>query len=393
MANYHFFAVCPRALEGVLEEELKGLGAQNTRQNPGGVLYEGPLSLAMRTCLHSRFASRVLMKIATRQYYDSHDIYDMAHLLPWEKFFEADAKIRVDVTAKNSPLESLDFTTLRIKDGICDRFREGCGVRPSIEKTNPDVRIHAFITERHCTFYLNLSGDPLFKRGWRIEKGEAPLKENLAAGLLTLCAWDKQSPLMDIFCGSGTIAIEAAQMACGIAPGLNRSFAFENLRIFDMDEWEEIKEDARAEVNLSADIRIAASDISSIVVEKAASNAHRAGLAQLLADGRLSFTRCDAREVAPIAEAGTVVSNPPYGEQSNPKSASVASMVKDVADNLKRQFSGWTAWMLTSDRKLPQQMRLSESRKIVIFNGPLECRFFKFEMVRGNFRRKDTTTV
>lgn len=176
MASYHFFAVCPRTLEPILAKELQELGAQNTKENPGGVLFEGPLALAMSVCLHSRFASRVLMKIASRQYYDSHDIYDMAHLLPWEKFFEADAKIRVDVTAKNSPLESLDFTTLRIKDGICDRFREGCGMRPSIEKSNPDVRIHAFITERYCTFYLNLSGEPLFKRGWRIEKGEAPLK-------------------------------------------------------------------------------------------------------------------------------------------------------------------------------------------------------------------------
>ena len=329
------------------------------------------------------------MKIASRQYYDSHDIYDMAHLLPWEKFFEADAKIRVDVTAKNSPLESLDFTTLRIKDGICDRFREGCGMRPSIEKSNPDVRIHAFITERYCTFYLNLSGEPLFKRGWRIEKGEAPLKENLAAGLLALSQWDRQSPLMDIFCGSGTIAIEAAQIACNMAPGLNRSFAFENLQIFDMDLWEEMKEDARAAINLHAPVRIAASDISSIVVGKALSNAQRAGLEQLLDDGRLTFTRCDAREATPIATEGTIISNPPYGEQSNPKSASVASMMKNVADNLKRQFAGWTAWMLTSDRKLPQQMRLSESRKIVIFNGPLECRFFKFEMVKGNFRRKD----
>ena len=159
--------------------------------------------------------------------------------------------------------------------------------------------------------------------------------------------------------------------------------------MFDLELWEELKEDARAAVNLSANVKIAASDISSIVVEKAQSNAERAGLGPLLRDGRLTFTRCDAREVTPQAENGMIVTNPPYGEQSNPKSASVASMMKNVADNLKRQFSGWTAWMLTSDRKLPQQMRLSESRKIVIFNGPLECRLFKFEMVSGSFRRKN----
>lgn len=391
MPAYHFFAVCPRTLEPILANELQTLGGQNIKVNAGGVLFQGPLSLAMSVCLNSRYASRVLLRIATRQYYDSHDIYDMAHALPWERFFDVDAKIRVDVTAHRSPLESIDFTTLRIKDGICDRFREGCGKRPSIEKAQPDVRIHAFIDERYCTFYLNLSGEPLFKRGWRIEKGEAPLKENMAAGLLALANWKADTPLLDPFCGSGTIAIEAAQIACHIAPGLNRSFAFENLRIFDMDEWREMKEDAKAQINLHAKVQIHASDISSIVVSKAQANAQRAGLQALLDDGRLSFNQCDARVVAPTAPQGLIVTNPPYGEQSNPKSATVASMMKNVADNLKKQFSGWTAWMLTSDRKLPSQMRLSESRKTVIFNGPLECRFFKFEMVKGSFRSKKET--
>ena len=388
MPAYHFFAVCPRTLEPILAEELKTFGAQNIKVNAGGVLFEGALSLAMTACLRSRYASRILLRIATRQYYDSHDIYDMAHVLPWERFFDSDAKIRVDVTAHRSPLESLDFTTLRIKDGICDRFREGCGKRPSIEKSNPDVRIHAFINERYCTFYLNLSGEPLFKRGWRVEKGEAPLKENMAAGLLALSGWTPDQPLLDPFCGSGTIAIEAAQIACSIAPGLNRSFAFEKLHIFDKQEWEEMKEDAKAEVNLHAPVQICASDISTIVVGKAQANAQRAGLQKLLDDGRLTFTQCDARQVQAPASTGLIVTNPPYGEQSNPKSATVASMMKNVADNLKKQFSGWTAWMLTSDRKLPSQMRLSESRKIVIFNGPLECRFFKFDMVKGSFRNK-----
>ena len=154
----------------------------------------------------------------------------------------------------------------------------------------------------------------------------------------------------------------------------------------------EMKEDAKAEVNLHVPVKICASDISSIVVSKAQSNAQRAGLQTLLDDGRLTFSQCDAREVSPCHENGIIVTNPPYGEQSNPKSATVASMMKNVADNLKRQFSGWTAWMLTSDRKLPNQMRLSESRKIVIFNGPLECRFFKFEMVRGSFRKKESSS-
>ena len=298
---YQFFAVSPRTLEPVLADELKGLGAKQIKVGAGGVSFEGTLETAMAVC------------------YDSHDIYDMAHLLPWEKFFDADCSLRVDVTAKNSPLESLDFTTLRIKDGICDRFREGCGVRPSIEKLNPDVRIHAFISERYCTFYLNLSGEPLFKRGWRIEKGEAPLKENMAAGLLALAGWNPSIPLVEPFCGSGTIAIEAAQIACNMAPGLNREFAFEKLHIFDMDRWEEMKEDARAAVNMYADVKIAASDISSIVVGKAQSNAQRAGLGALLEDGRLTFKQGDAREVAPIAESGMIVAKERHGGRHDEK--------------------------------------------------------------------------
>ena len=173
-----------------------------------------------------------------------------------------------------------------------------------------------------------------------------------------------------------------------MAPGLNRSFAFEKLNIFDLQEWQEMKEDAKAEINLHASVQIRGSDISSIVVSKAQANAQRAGLQALLDDGRLVLAQGDARQVSAFSDKGFIVTNPPYGEQSNPKSATVASMMKNVADNLKKSFSGWTAWMLTSDRKLPSQMRLSESRKIVIFNGPLECRFFKFEMVKGSFRNK-----
>lgn len=228
----------------------------------------------------------------------------------------------------------------------------------------------------------------MFKRGWRVEKGEAPLKENMAAGLLALSGWTPDQPLLDPFCGSGTIAIEAAQIACNMAPGLNRSFAFEKLNIFDLQEWQEMKEDAKAEINLHTSVQIRGSDISSIVVSKAQANAQRAGLQALLDDGRLVLAQGDARQVSAFSDKGFIVTNPPYGEQSNPKSATVASMMKNVADNLKKSFSGWTAWMLTSDRKLPSQMRLSESRKIVIFNGPLECRFFKFEMVKGSFRNK-----
>ena len=258
------------------------------------------------------------------------------------------------------------------------------------------MRIVAHFTYDRVSLFLDLAGEALFKRGWRLTHGEAPLKENLAAGLLMISEWRPEMPLVDPFCGSGTIAIEAARIAINYAPGLDRSFAFENLEGFDRSLWTEMLEDARAAVNPHAEVLIRASDISSSVLEKALENADRAGLGKLLDDGRLSFTQGDAREVVPPElpegfEPGLVIANPPYGEQSNPKSASIQSMMGHVAANLKQHYAGWRAWMLSSDRTLPSQMRLKPSRKVVLFNGPLECRFFRFDMVAGSNRREKKT--
>lgn len=374
-------------LEALLAEELKTAGGTIYKTERGGVAFDGDMACAMRACLTSRLASRILMRLGSSDYQDAEDIYNFACRTKWENYFDASQSFRVDINARRSPLTSLDFALLRVKDGICDRFVHFFEKRPDVDRTHPDVRIFTYVSERFCTFYLDLCGEALFKRGWREDKGEAPLKENLAAALLKLSGWTPDQALQDAFCGSGTIAIEAAQMACNMAPGLQRHFLFENLADFDKALWQDIKDDARAAVNRSVQVKIAASDISTIVVEKARENARKAGLGALLDDGRLTFAACDARRVTPAAEAGILVSNPPYGEQSNPKSAPVAAMMKDVADNLKHHFAGWTAWLLTSDRQLPREMRLSESRKIPLMNGPLECRFFKFDLVAGSMRR------
>lgn len=392
MPSFVFHAPCPFGLEELLSREILALNADPdlVRSGKGGVSFAGGLDLGMAVCLHSRYATRVLLRVAFDEYWDSRDVYSIARRTPWEKWFGPDVTFRIHSTANRCPLESLDFATLRIKDGLCDRFNELAGRRPSVDRRRPDVRLEAYFTFDHVSFYIDLAGESLFKRGWRLEHGEAPLKENLAAALLALSGWTPEKPLVDPFCGSGTIAIEAASIAANMAPGLKRSFAFESLSGFDLDLWQEMKEDARAAVNLHAKVRIEAHDISSIVVEKAIENARRAGFGAMLDDGRLLFSQGDAREIqAPAgAEPGLVIANPPYGEQSNPKSASIAAMMRDFAAALKSNFPGWTAWLLTSDRLLPGQMRLKESRKIVLFNGPLECRFFRFDMVEGSNRRK-----
>lgn len=398
MPAFSFYAVCPFGLETLLADEILALGADPDLVRPGrgGVQFAGDTSLAMAACLHSRLASRILMRVAHAEYWDSRDVYDIARSTKWDRWFGPDVTLRIDTSATRCPLESIDFAALRIKDAICDRFRELAGRRPSVDRRTPDVRIVAHFTYDRVSLFLDLAGEALFKRGWRLTHGEAPLKENLAAGLLMLSEWRPEMPLVDPFCGSGTIAIEAARIAINYAPGLDRSFAFENLEGFDRSLWTEMLEDARAAVNPHAEVLIRASDISSIVVEKALENADRAGLGKLLDDGRLSFTQGDAREVVPPElpegfEPGLVIANPPYGEQSNPKSASIQSMMGHVAANLKQHYAGWRAWMLSSDRTLPSQMRLKPSRKVVLFNGPLECRFFRFDMVAGSNRREKKT--
>jgi putative N6-adenine-specific DNA methylase len=298
----------------------------------------------------------------------------------------AQQTLRVDVTASRSPLKSLEFAMLRIKDGIVDRLRTLSGARPSIDRQDPDVRVFAYLDGRTVTLYVDLSGEPLFKRGWRADKGEAPLKENLAAGLLALAGWTPDVPMLDPFCGSGTIVIEAATIATRRAPGLNRSFAFERLANFDRAAWRRLKDRAMAAVDDTATALIVGSDISTRVVEQARTNASLAGIDALLSDGRLRLEAGDARTAEAPAEHGMIISNPPYGEQSAPRSSTVPKMMGEVGDRLKAAFPGWHAWFLTSDRQLPRQMRLSETRKPVLYNGALECRFFRFELVGGRYR-------
>ena len=381
-----FFAICPRGLEPLLADELRALGARQVAPEGGGVSFAGALTTAYAANLHSRIASRVLWRLAAGGYRDERDLYELAAAVAWERHFDARQTLRVDVSASRSPLRSLDFATLKIKDAIVDRLREATGARPSIDRARPDVRVFAYLDEQRLTLYLDLSGEPLFKRGWRAEKGEAPLKENLAAGLLMLAGWTPDVPLLDPFCGSSTIAIEAALIASRRAPGLARRFGFERLAGFDTAVWRELKTQAAAAVDDSAPARIAGADISTRVIETARGNAKLAGLQSWLDDGRLSFAAVDARQAQPIAATGMIVTNPPYGEQSAPKSATVPALMRNFGDRMKESFAGWTAWLLSSDRDLPRQMRLQETRRTVLFNGALECRLFRFEMVAGQYR-------
>ena len=391
------FAACPRGLEVALAAELAGLGAHDCRTVAGGVLFDGDREVAYRANLWSRLASRVLRRVGQRRYRDDDDLYRLALGIDWERLFDARHGLRVDVSAVRSPLRSLNFATLRVKDGIVDRLRERTGTRPSIDTRAPDVRVFAFLEDRQATLYVDLSGEPLFKRGWRSgrdDKGEAPLKENLAAGLLALCGWTPGTPLYDPFCGSGTIVIEAAQIALDVAPGVFRAFGLEKLLDHDRALWSSLRAEAIRRTQAAGRVagptlRIAASDIDPRAVEQTRRNLERAGLPARA----IGIDVVDAARGRPPFDApGFIVANPPYGErvEANREAPPSRGRPRDAArhdqamrafgTNLRTAFTGWQAWLLTSDRELPRQLGMKERRRTPLYNGAIECRFFGFEI-------------
>ncbi|ALS60539.1 THUMP domain-containing class I SAM-dependent RNA methyltransferase [Pandoraea norimbergensis] len=423
MASFEFFAPCPRGLEEALAAELAELGRLAPlsvgKQVPGGVHFAGPWAAGMAANLYSRIASRVLLRIAQQGYRTEQDIYAFALGQRWEDWFSYQQTLRVDVTGIKAPVRSLEFVTLRIKDAVCDRLREKTGSRPNIDTSEPDVRVFAFLTATDATLYLDTSGEALFKRGWRLDKGAAPLRENLAAGILRLAGWRTDTAadmvLYDPMCGSGTFLAEAAQIALGVPAGVARRFGFEKLKGYDINAWQTMKVQAQ-EAQRDARVRgvpptIFGSDISGDMLVKARANLERAGV------GDVGLKQVDARDMAPpVDRPGIIVANPPYGERievrgrRSPRDAGEdgdfessggrgqfqraqpdgvdAQFFKAFGDMLKQRFTGWSAYLLTADMSLPGQMRLRESRRTPLFNGALECRLFRFDLIAGSVRKR-----
>jgi len=397
-APHSFFCPCPRGLEAALAEELSEIAqAEDTLtvhlQVPGGVHCSGTLHDAYRMNLHSRIASRILLRMAHASYANENDIYDLTLAQPWEDWFSVHHTIRIDVTAIKSPLRSLEFATLKIKDAICDRFREQFQERPSVDTKTPDMRIVGFLDAKSFTLYLDTSGEALFKRGWRMETGDAPLRENLAAGLLRVAGWKPGMVLLDPMCGSGTILIEAAQMLAGIPPGAKRLFAFEKFHDFDAPAWQRIKGAAgRQTPALPAAPTIFGSDISGDMIVITRNNLNKAGI-----QFDVPLKQVEAQEMKPPGDVhGMIVTNPPYGERIGvrgdaalPTEALFTAFFSAFGTTLKQRFAGWQVFLFSADFTLPKLLRLKEARKTPFFNGALECRLFRFDMVAGFNRREE----
>ena len=403
------FLPCAPGAEALLTAEVQALLGDGVpvQTDRGGVQVMGDALVAMRLNLESRLAQRVLWPLAHGPYASEHDLYHLARGVAWTDWIDPTQTFRIDTTAQRSPLQSLNFATLRVKDAVCDAVRDATGERPSIDTKFPDLPLTLHLSPSHATLYADTSGEALFKRGWRDAqglKGEAPLKETLAATMLAAAGWQgraEDGPLFDPCCGAGTIVIEAAQIACGIAPGLRRRFAFERMLPFrsHQNAWARLKDTARARQHAPA-VPVHAGDVSFRMTDFAQRNAERAGVAQYI-----EFKTADALQRLPPAATGVLLINPPYGERIDPLGSrggdrgnrsrqgfegggSPAEFFSQLASHWKRHYPGWTAWLLSPDPKLPQALRLKESRRVPMWNGAIECRLYRFDLVAGSARQK-----
>lgn len=378
----NFFATCPRGLEAQLAGELSAAGASRTEAVPGGVGFAGNWETCYRANLWSRIATRILWRVAHGPYKREEDIYLLAHGVPWHERFGVRRTLRVYMTAIRSPLKSLDFTTLRIKDAVCDRFRAETGERPSVDTVEPNVRIHAFLSDREATLYLDTSGEPLYKRGYKYASVEAPLKENLAAGILQLAGWQPGTPLLDPMCGSGTFLLEAALMAHDIAPGLARKFGFFRLDNFDAALWQKLLTEAEGRKRPPVPQPIFGSDISQDQVERARQNLAAAGLHECV-----QLECADLLQRSPPATTGVLVANPPYGVRLEDQER-LAALYPRLGDALKQRFAGWRCYFLSADPQLPKLIGLKATKRTPLFNGALECRLLEYRIIAGTMRRQ-----
>jgi putative N6-adenine-specific DNA methylase len=426
MNNLHLFLPCAGGVETYLADEVtKIIGDKEAVQQPampssvqqqmGGVAVKASWRQALELNLHSRLASRVLIGVMQRPYRSEDDIYEAACDVAWEIWFTPRHTFKIDITATRSPLKSLNFAALRVKDAICDRFRHKTGERPSVDTQRPDARVYVHLSAEHVSLYVDTSGEPLFKRGWRQDKGDAPLKETLAAAMLAASGWwDLKAvaapalfpPLYDPCCGSGTIVVEAAQIALGIPAGGQRRFGFERLLPFQKHVWDAMKTEANSASVAggeggfrSQDLQIYGSDVAHRMVDFAQRNAELAGVSEVIQlRGGDALQRKPPCEVPP--QGAVILTNPPYGERievagvagagagaPRGRSRETAEFNSEEGDfflqlaaHWKTHFDGWTAHLLVPDMKLPGKMRLKETRRVPLWNGPIECRLFRFDI-------------
>jgi putative N6-adenine-specific DNA methylase len=375
MTQQQFFATTAKGVEEVLAGELVRLGVAEVAIESGGVRFAGGMEAAYRANLWLRTASRVLMPLAEFACESPEELYQGVRTIPWTQYVTPSMTLAVDCNLRDSALTHSGFVALKTKDAIVDEVRDRCGTRPNIDTKDPDLRVNVRLFRNRCTLSLDCSGTPLDRRGYRLDRHEAPLKENLAAALVELSGWDGSVPFLDPMCGTGTIAIEAALKALRIPPGLLRAgFGFQRWPGFDRGLWERLIEEAREGMLAQLPAPVLGSDISHSAVAMANENARRAGVNELI-----SLGRCEISELNPPPGPGILIFNPPYGKRLG-EEEELKPLYKEIGDVMKKRCKGYTAYLFTGNLELAKSVGLKASRRIVLYNGPIECRLLKYEM-------------
>lgn len=388
MSEFEFFAPCPRGLEGVCADELRTLGITRLRPLSSGVAFFTTFEKGMRAALWSRIASRILLVVARIPAADADELYAGARSVDWPARFAVGHTFAIDANGVNGKLRNTQFTGLKVKDAICDTFRDACGSRPDVDSRHADVRVNVSIHGEKATIALDLAGESLHRRAYR--KGRmgvaAPLKEALAAGMLMLAGWPDMAregaTFIDPMCGSGTLAIEAAMMAGDIAPGILRGrWCFENWEDFDQAAWDALLDEAdeRAEAGRSALGTVLASDIDPSAIEVARGCVHRMRL-----DEAIDLQIADVADLtAPEAPAGLIAINPPYGERLSTR-AQLPALYAALSSRLRAGFDGYTLAVITSDPDVDTGLCLTPERTVRLFNGPIESPLHIYRIGKGN---------
>jgi len=379
--NLSLFATCPKGVEDLLAEECKQQHLADVSTTHGGVFCKGDLEKAYRLCLWSRVASRVLLKLHEFPVSGHDDLYLGVQTIDWNSHLSSSGSFAIDVHTSHQQINNSHYATLKIKDAIADQFTQKYEHRPDVKRDRPDVRINAYIDKRSCTLYLDLSGEPLHKRGYRQQAGAAPLKENLAAAILLRAHWPEMAmenrPLIDPLCGSATLLLEAAYMAAGIAPGLLRSyFGFINWKQHEPESWNQLINEAKQGIDRNKVPRLIGIEKSYKVAEIARENIHAAGL-----DSMIEIKQADSVDVVRDLPdvTGLIVTNPPYGKRIG-ESKQLKSLYLELGRNLKTRFPGWNIALFTASHELAKFFGLRAHHKNTLYNGPLKCTLYQYRI-------------
>lgn len=370
-------ATCSRGLEQVLAEEVRAFGGADVASTRGAVRFEGSAEVLAAVCIGARTAMRVLSPLAVASVSDRSDLYRLASDVAWEEFLTSGGSLWVDVAGRHPGFANTRFAAQVVKDAVVDRMREQSAGRPSVDRDAPDLPIHLHLGRDGVSLSLDCVGAPLSRRGYRPASGPAPLNEALAAGLLLLAGYDGSAPLVDPFCGGGTLAIEAGLIANRLAPNLTRSFAFERFPGHDPDVLNDVRERFRKQSS-RAPAPIEGRDADPAAVRAARANARRAGVIQTVRFGQQEATAMTLPE-----DAGLIVANPPYGQRMGEGQA-LGMLYQAFGDRLKAVGEGWTAWLLVGDADLVKRVGLKASRRIPVHNGPIECRWLRYDLYAGS---------